>query len=96
MDAPYGDEALHALSLATDVRAIGEALLTGDLMEARFRTAEIARSAHAVGHVAVAVAALHLADCLSQPLAPPSPGIGAAYVALATSVEAALGHGDLD
>jgi hypothetical protein len=91
MDDTFDDDALTALSLATDVQAIGDALLSGDLIEARFRTAEIARSARVARQPSVVDAAGRLEDCLCPPLGLPGPGVGAAYAALAASVDVALG-----
>jgi hypothetical protein len=91
MDDTFDDDALTALSLAADVQAIGDALLSGDLIEARFRTSGISRAAQAAGQPSVVDAAAHLADRLCPPLGLPGPGVGAAYAALAASVDVALG-----
>jgi hypothetical protein len=91
MDDTLDDDALTALSLATDVQTIGKALLSGDLIEARFRTSEVARAAQAAGQPSVVDAAAHLADRLHPPLGLPGAGVGAAYAALAASVYVALG-----
>jgi hypothetical protein len=96
MDISREQDTLTALSLIADVQAIGEGLLEGDLVEARFRTAQIALSAQTLGYETVRATADKLSHQLAPPQGLPGAGIGAAYVALAASVDALLGHGASD
>jgi hypothetical protein len=87
MDDRFDDPTLTTLLLASDVQAIGEALLDGDPTEARFRTAQMAAFARSLGRTQVADAAKHLADRLIPPRCQPGAGIGHAFAALSASVE---------
>ncbi|WP_043695983.1 hypothetical protein [Luteibacter sp. 9133] len=76
-----------ALQWSVDVHDIGQALLEGDLLEARFRAGAITISAESLACTSVARAAHALVVALCPPHKPPGRGVGQAYAALCTAVE---------
>lgn len=76
------------VTLELDVRAVGEALLDGDLLESRFRTAQVVAGAETIGAPAVLAAATHLQALLHPAEGPPGNGVGVAFDALYATIVA--------
>jgi hypothetical protein len=85
------DAVLDAAELLIDAVALSEALLDGDLSEARFRARLLATKAPAAGYEQVHVAAAHVVDLLGLPGDRPKAGYARAVMTLSATVEQAAG-----
>lgn len=83
------DLILDTAELLVDAVALSQALLDGDLSEARFRARLIATKAPAIGFDEVHVAAVRVIDRLGTPGGQPLPGYAAAVMELSGKVEQA-------
>ena len=82
-------EVLEAATLIVEAVALNEALLEGDLTEARFRAGFISSRSPAAGYERVQHAATHLVQVLGEPGERPQPGYGAAVLELSRALEGA-------
>ncbi|SFW28267.1 hypothetical protein [Luteibacter sp. UNCMF366Tsu5.1] len=83
------DAVLDAADLLLDAVALSEALLDGDLSEARFRARPLATKASAAGYAEVHAAAVQVVDLLGLPGHRPQAGYAAAVVTSSATVEQA-------
>lgn len=86
---PEDDAVLDAAELLVDAAALSEALLEGDLSEARFRARLIATRAPAAGYQEVHVAAVQVVDLLGLPGQRRQAGYAEAVMTLSVAIEQA-------
>jgi hypothetical protein len=90
MDTSHAATIVDVAGLVIDAAALSEALLAGDLSEARFRAALVASCSEQCGLDGVQVAAFEVVRLLGAPGQPPLPGYAQAVLALSDELGQAL------
>jgi hypothetical protein len=85
---PREYEILLVAGLVREAAAMGDAALTSDINEARFRAQLIATQANEAGYIDVALEATRLLSLLGPVGTAPSPGYGAAMLRMADALDA--------
>jgi hypothetical protein len=87
---PDEEAILEVAALIVDGVAVSEALLAGDIVEARFRAQMVANYANAHGMHAVQTAAVKVVRLLGDGSHPPLPGYAQAVLDLSEALDRAL------
>lgn len=83
------DAVLHHAEIIVEAVALSQAMLDGDLQEARFRARLIATTADIAGLGVVGRAAARVVDLLGRGSMAPRPGYGQAIEALSVAIDRA-------